>query len=208
MSTARTLPVWSSIDPASAPRFLPSPPSGDHDVIVIGAGVAGLVTALCLAEEGRQVLVVERDGVGEGESLRTTAHLASALDDRFYNLARWHGADGARLAAASHAAAIDWIEEVTADAEGRCGFRRVPGYLFSHDGDTSRLQRERKAAADAGLDVAYLEEGIPGLQHLGPVHLPGLAHHQRRGDCHEHDYGRAFQEVQRSFTHVSCMSLP
>ncbi|HEY4528792.1 MAG TPA: FAD-dependent oxidoreductase [Luteimonas sp.] len=169
MSTARTLPVWSSIDPATAPRFLPSPPSGDQDVIVIGAGVAGLVTALCLAEEGRQVLVVERDGVGEGESLRTTAHLASALDDRFYNLARWHGADGARLAAASHAAAIDWIEEVTADMEGRCGFRRVPGYLFSHDGDTSRLQRERKAAADAGLDVAYLEEGIPGLQHLGPA---------------------------------------
>ena len=169
MSTARTLPVWSALTEFNQAHFLATPPANDQDVIIVGAGVAGLVTALCLAQDGRKVLVIDRQGVGEGESLRTTAHLASALDDRYYHLAHWHGADGARLAAASHAAAIDWIEHLVADVDGQCCFRRVPGYLFSHDGDTSRLHKERDAAADAGLEVTYLEGGIPHLPKLGPA---------------------------------------
>ena len=169
MSTARTLPVWSALTEFNQAHFLATPPANDQDVIIVGAGVAGLVTALCLAQDGRKVLVIDRQGVGEGESLRTTAHLASALDDRYYHLAHWHGADGARLAAASHAAAIDWIEHLVADVDGQCCFRRVPGYLFSHDGDTSRLHKERDAAAEAGLGVTYLEGGIPHLPKLGPA---------------------------------------
>lgn len=169
MSTARTLPIWSRPTGFNATKFLRAAPEEPLDIVVVGAGVAGLVTALCLAQDGRRVLVIDRQGVGEGESLRTTAHLASALDDRFYNLAHWHGKDGARLAAASHAAAIDWVGDFVASADDRCGFRRVPGYLFSHDGDTSRLQREHDAAIEAGLPVSYLDQGIPGLPDLGPA---------------------------------------
>lgn len=106
MSTARTIPVWAPVGDAVAAWFEDRPVEGMHDVVVIGAGIAGLTTAVCLLREGRQVLVVDRQGVGAGETLRTTAHLASALDDRFSLLQRHHGREGARLAAASHAAAI------------------------------------------------------------------------------------------------------
>src|SRR5690606_35509993 len=112
--------------------------------------------------------VVERDGVGQGESGRTTAHLASALDDRFTRLRDWHGADGARLAAESHAAAIDWIESF-AGANGGLGFRRVPGYLFPHDGDARRLRLEFEAAREAGLAVEWLDQGVPGLPRFAPA---------------------------------------
>lgn len=40
----------------------PSSPAGDHDAIVIGAGLAGLVAATELAEGGRRVLLLEREG--------------------------------------------------------------------------------------------------------------------------------------------------
>ena len=169
VSTARTLPIWTVPTGFTETKFLTSAPPAAEEVVVVGAGVAGLVTALCLAREGCKVLVIDRQGVGEGESLRTTAHLAAALDDRYYNLARWHGRDGARLAAASHAAAIDWIEDFAASVAGSCGFRRIPGYLFSHDGDTSRLEKEAEAAADAGLAVVFLKGGIPELPGLGPA---------------------------------------
>jgi glycine/D-amino acid oxidase-like deaminating enzyme/nitrite reductase/ring-hydroxylating ferredoxin subunit len=166
MSTAKTIPLWEieevklGSDAAQSDHV--------HDAIVIGAGVAGLTTAICLLREGHQVLVLERENIGAGESGRTTAHLASALDDRFYELARHHGREGARLAAESHAAAVDWIESFAYETDD-CDFHRIPGYLFSHDGNLSRLEREMHAASDAGLSVTYLPTGAPGLEHLGPV---------------------------------------
>ncbi len=91
MSTGKTLPLWSPLSAFNDAHFTAALPPGDADVVVVGAGVAGLSIALCCAQEGREVLVVDRQGAGEGETLRTTAHLASALDDRFYKLSQWHG---------------------------------------------------------------------------------------------------------------------
>jgi len=118
MGTARTIPVWDDVTAQTAGWWDHTSTRSDHDVIVVGAGIAGLSTALCLLRDGRQVLLVDRQGVGGGETLRTSAHLASALDDRFSVLARYHGHDGARLAAASHAAAIDWIEALAGCTRG------------------------------------------------------------------------------------------
>jgi hypothetical protein len=42
-----------------------------------------------------------------------------------------HGRRGAQLAAASHCAAISDIERIVRDEAIACGFRRLPGYLFS-----------------------------------------------------------------------------
>src|SRR5436305_12170042 len=94
----------------------PFRPSLDNDiradVCVVGAGIAGLTTAYLLAQEGKSVVVLDDGPIGGGESGRTTAHLASALDDRYFELERLHGEDGARLAADSHAKAVDRIEEI------------------------------------------------------------------------------------------------
>ena len=169
MSTARTLPFWQPLTPFNAAHFSRAIPPGDADIVVVGAGVAGLTTALCCAQEGRRVWVIDRQGAGEGETLRTTAHLASAIDDRFKKLAQWHGKDGARAAVESHAEAIDWIEDICSSTPDRCGFQRVPAYLFSYDGKLDRLKEELEAAAEAGLDVSWQEQGIPGLSHLGPA---------------------------------------
>ena len=69
------------------------------DVCVVGAGIAGLTVGYLLAREGRKVLLLDDGPVAGGETSRTTAHLVNALDDRFYELERLHGAKGARLAA-------------------------------------------------------------------------------------------------------------
>jgi glycine/D-amino acid oxidase-like deaminating enzyme len=84
----------------------------DADVCIVGAGIAGLTTANLLSKEGKRVIVVDDGSTAGGETCRTTAHLVSALDDRFYHLERLHGEEGARLAAQSHGAAIDKIERI------------------------------------------------------------------------------------------------
>ncbi|HEY8188421.1 MAG TPA: FAD-binding oxidoreductase, partial [Pyrinomonadaceae bacterium] len=72
------------------------------DVCVIGAGIAGMSAAYLLALEGKSVVILDDGPIGGGMTGRTTAHLVNALDDRYFELERLHGEDGARLAAESH----------------------------------------------------------------------------------------------------------
>ncbi len=142
--------VW--LATASLPERRPLEENADADVCVIGAGIAGLTAAYLLARNGRRVIVLDDGAIGGGETSRTTAHLVTALDDRYYDLARLHGADGARLAARSHAAAIDQIEAIIAEERIDCAFARVDGYLFVPPGDDpSVLDDELEAARNAGL---------------------------------------------------------
>jgi len=128
------------------------------DVCVVGAGIAGLSVAYQLARVGRRVLVLDDGPIGGGNTSRTTAHLSNVLDDRFFEVERVRGTEAMRLAAQSHAAAIDTIEE-TCQREGiDCGFRRVDGYLFAPSAkEADTIHQEYEAAQRAGLKVERLE---------------------------------------------------
>jgi glycine/D-amino acid oxidase-like deaminating enzyme/nitrite reductase/ring-hydroxylating ferredoxin subunit len=131
------------------------------DVCIVGAGIAGLSTALALVRQGADVLVVDQGPIGGGQTARTSAHLASALDDRFYVLEKRFGRSGARLAAASHAAAIDAIEANVRELAIPCDFRRVDGYLFAPatmvNGERDELDTEHDAARNAGLVCQHID---------------------------------------------------
>src|SRR5688500_11516386 len=78
---------------ATAGLTAPSPLECDleTDVCIVGAGNAGLSTAYCLVQNGQRVVIVDDGAIGGGETCRTTAHLTSALDDRYFELERIHG---------------------------------------------------------------------------------------------------------------------
>jgi glycine/D-amino acid oxidase-like deaminating enzyme len=81
--------------------------------------------------EGKKVVVIEDGQVGRSMTSRTTAHLVNALDERFYEIERLHGERGAKLAAKSHSAAINRIEEIVKTEAIDCEFERLNGYLFT-----------------------------------------------------------------------------
>jgi glycine/D-amino acid oxidase-like deaminating enzyme/nitrite reductase/ring-hydroxylating ferredoxin subunit len=142
------------------------------DACVVGAGIAGLATAYELLRAGYKVVVLDDGPIGGGESARTSAHLSSALDDRFHHLERVHGHAGARLAYQSHAAAIDRIEELAArfatDLGVDCELRRIDGYLFvGPGGDRAELERERLAAQRAGASCELVSSPLRHFD-LGP----------------------------------------
>lgn len=152
--------VWMHTRVPGYKQELPS--SCEADVCVIGAGIAGLTTAYLLGLEGRRVVVIDDGPIAGGETSRTTAHLASAQDDRFTFLLRYHGAAGIKLIAESHAAAIDRIESICSRESIDCDFRRVDGYLFNPPGGSAKfLEEERKAAQRAGLADVELVARAP-----------------------------------------------
>src|SRR3979411_3314094 len=120
-----TTSIWMATAEISSRRTLTQDIAAD--VCVVGAGIAGLTTAYLLAIEGRSVVVLDDGAIASGETSRTTAHLATALDDRYFELERLHGEKGARLAAESHSAAIDRIELIVAREHIDCDFERLDG---------------------------------------------------------------------------------
>lgn len=161
--------VW--MDTAEVPLESSLAERVSADVCIVGAGIAGMSTAYLLAREGKLVVVLDDGPIGGGMTGRTTAHLVTALDDRYFELERLHGEEGARLAAESHAAAINAIEAIVEQEAIKCEFERLDGYLFVPPHDSRKvLDDELEAVYRAGLTDIEKVERVPwGEYDTGPA---------------------------------------
>jgi glycine/D-amino acid oxidase-like deaminating enzyme/nitrite reductase/ring-hydroxylating ferredoxin subunit len=133
------------------------------DVCIVGAGIAGITTAYLLAKQGKTV-VLDDGAVGGGQTQRTTAHLSNAIDAHYFEIERLHGSEGAKLAAGSHTAAIDRIEQIIGEEQIACDFARLDGYLFLPPGEPAELlDRELEAAHRAGISGVARLPRVPLL---------------------------------------------
>ena len=137
---------------ATSPTFAALTENTTADVVIVGAGIAGLTTAYLLGQAGKKVVVLEDGDLASGESARTTAQLSNALDERYTSLEQLFGAEGARLAAESHSAAIDQADKIVTEEQIDCDFLRLDGFLFlPAGGQPQELHDELAAAHRAGL---------------------------------------------------------
>jgi glycine/D-amino acid oxidase-like deaminating enzyme/nitrite reductase/ring-hydroxylating ferredoxin subunit len=146
-----TRSLWMDIPAADAPAL-----SGPEraDVVVVGSGIAGLSVAYELANRGRSVVVLDRGKIGSGMTARTTAHLASALDDGYKELISVRGEDCARLCYQSVTAAIDRAEAIQSTENIDCDFRRLDGYwVLAPDTPASHLDEEFDCCTKLGIPV-------------------------------------------------------
>src|SRR4051794_25710667 len=163
-----TVSRWEA--PAQTEPLQPLSIDASADVCIVGAGIAGLSIGYTLARAGRSVIVLDDGPIGYGMTARTTAHLVNALDDRFYDLEKYHGEEGARLAAESHSAAVDRIEQLVTEEKIDCGFERLDGYLFDPPNETeSHLSEEFDACQRAGLDVEWAKQAPMNGFDTGPA---------------------------------------
>jgi glycine/D-amino acid oxidase-like deaminating enzyme/nitrite reductase/ring-hydroxylating ferredoxin subunit len=167
-TSGRNKSYW--LDSAKQPLFESLQSNEKCDVVIIGGGIAGLSVAYTLVKEGKKVILLEDGNIASGESGRTSAHLASSLDDKYYIIRKDFGEEDTKLAAQSHMAAIDYIEKIIAEESIVCEFKRLNGYMFLHPTDKiESINKEFEAASKAGLSVKLVDE-VPGLKNVnGPA---------------------------------------
>ncbi|ELY45016.1 FAD-dependent oxidoreductase [Natronorubrum sulfidifaciens] len=129
------------------------------DVCVVGAGIAGLSTALELSDRGESVAVLERDRVATGMTGKSTAKLTSQHGMIYDHLRREFGRRQARQYAQAQEDAIDEVERRIDELGIECGFERQPSYLYGNEPDG--IQRETDAAQAAGLEATYVTSVPP-----------------------------------------------
>jgi glycine/D-amino acid oxidase-like deaminating enzyme/nitrite reductase/ring-hydroxylating ferredoxin subunit len=159
----RSVSYWMDSGPAiDAPKL-----ASDEtcDVAIVGSGIAGLSTAYELSRAGRSVVVIDRGRIGRGMTARTTAHLATELDDFYAELIKVRGEEEARLHYQSQVAAVDRIEQICRDEAIEADFRRLDGYLIpTEEGPIADLQEEYEACRSLGVEVEWADRApIPGL---------------------------------------------
>lgn len=127
------------------------------DVIVIGAGLAGLLTAYYLKKEGKTVLVLEANQVASGQTGRTTAKITSQHGLKYSKLIRTVGRKKAKLYAKANEDAVLQYEQLINECNIGCEFERVPAYLYTLQNEEV-LKEEAKAAALLGIDAFFTKE--------------------------------------------------
>lgn len=156
-----TLPIWTHKVPNMS-KFNTLNQNLSASVAVVGGGISGLTSAYLLNKLGKSVVLIEDGEICSGETGRTSAHLASGVDDRYQYIEQSHGKEAAMHVNEAHSKAIDLIEEIIKENKIECEFERVDGYLFcgpEHSEDY--LKKEQIAAADAGASCNIVELPIP-----------------------------------------------
>ena len=135
-------------------RREPLPGDMEVPVAVIGAGLAGILTAYYLQQEGIRAVVLEADRIGSGQTKNTTAKITSQHNLIYSRLIRTFGRRMAEHYANANEAAIGEYERLIQEKGIDCDFTRCPAFLYSQT-SPELLKRETEAATSLGIQVSF-----------------------------------------------------
>ncbi|TDO20156.1 FAD-dependent oxidoreductase [Pedobacter duraquae] len=133
------------------------------DVVIVGAGITGLTTAILLQQQGKKCILLDGNGVGFGTTGGTTAHLNTFFDTTYPEVEKDFGDGEARLFAEAGKEGIDTIQELTRTYGIACDLEYREGILYSEtEKETKQLLEILEASRRAGVDaVETRDNGIP-----------------------------------------------
>ncbi|EOU1475637.1 FAD-dependent oxidoreductase [Clostridium perfringens] len=127
------------------------------DVLVIGAGIAGILTAYMLKQKGREVIVIDASEIASGNTKNTTAKITSQHDLIYSKLIAEFGEEKARQYAKANELAIKKYKEIIEDKRIECDFEEKPAYVYSLN-EVDVLKEEAKVAKNLGIDAEFVQE--------------------------------------------------
>jgi len=189
--------VWVATEPYSNfPKFPKLDKNIDTDVVIVGAGIAGISTALECVKKGLKTVLLEAREVVSGETGRTSGHLSNSLDERYYELIKSRsskfsfpfnssltqnivfGVDKTKLIFESHQYALEHIGQVSKELGIECEYRQLNAqYIVNvtkNDSEYSKendLKEEFEAISELGFPeaVEYQENGSLGAAYKGAI---------------------------------------
>lgn len=157
--------LWTHAAPPP-PHHESSAPLGEDlraDVVIIGGGITGLMTALQLSDAGYRVALVEAGAIARANTGLSTGNLYTPVSGMAELTERWGGEVVAQVRAL-RSAGIRAIERAARRLTLDCGLRRVPmQYALEHESRElrARFERELRAYERAGLAPRACRRGLP-----------------------------------------------
>ena len=144
------------------------------DVIVVGAGITGLTTAVLLSRAGKDVLVLEARTVGACTTGNTTAKLSLLQSTHLSKILPRHGRETARAYVDGNREGMEWV---LAHCEQRgIAVQREDAYTYAQsEQGVPSVRGEFKACQTVGLPVTWEDVADVPFPYHGGVRLPQQA---------------------------------
>ncbi|WP_294395729.1 FAD-dependent oxidoreductase [uncultured Clostridium sp.] len=138
------------------------------EILVIGAGMAGILTAYLLKEKGMKVVLIDAGKTAGGNTQNTTAKITSQHNLIYDTLISEFGEEKARQYAAANELAIKKYKEIIEEKGIDCDFEEKAAYVYSRN-DIKKIKKEVEAAKKLGIDAQYVEESDLPFKITGAV---------------------------------------
>ncbi len=173
--------------------------------VVIGAGMAGILTAYLLKKKGEDVIVIEGDRIAGGQTKNTTAKITSQHDLLYHEMIKKAGIRKAEQYAEANEAAIKAYEKIIREEGIACHFERLPSFLYTvEENGKEKLQREADAANALGIAAYYVEENeITEL----PFKVSGAVCFENQAQFHPLEFMRELSERINVYENAHVLSV-
>ncbi len=141
--------IWTN---AQLPSFPALEGDTKTDVLIIGGGLAGLLTAYALAQAGIDYLLIEAEAICGGVTMNTTAKVTSQHGLIYAKLLDEFDADTARLYWQANEDAISQYRALCQSIS--CDFEEKDAYVYSVN-RPERIEREMHALNRLGIPAEY-----------------------------------------------------
>lgn len=138
-------------------RFPKLDKAASADVVVVGAGLAGVLTAYHLHKAGKKVILLEQNHVATGDTGFTTAFITRVLDADIPKLVQWYGLPKVKTIYQAYAAAQQQLIDIIQREQIACDFIQAPSTWYCTPADWEIMRQLDDQAS-------WVDGAQPGIQ--------------------------------------------
>ncbi len=125
------------------------------DVLIIGGGIAGILTAFFLHKQGVDYILVEKSRICSGNTQNTTAKITFQHGLIYDKILKDIGTDGARLYLNAHKSAFEKYEQLCKNID--CDYEKRDNFVYSVN-SREKLENELEALEQIGYPAEFCEK--------------------------------------------------
>ena len=127
------------------------------DVVVIGGGMAGILTAYLLQQSGVNVIVIEANKVGSGQTENTTAKITALHGLKYNKLLNKMGEENAKKYYKANSKAIQQYRTIIEENNINCDFEEKDSYVYSRN-NIENIENELNAIDALKIPADFVME--------------------------------------------------
>jgi len=129
------------------------------DIVIIGGGMVGILTAYQLVEYGIKVAIFEADHILQGTTGHTTAKITSQHGLIYSKIKSQMSEEFAKQYAEANESAIHMFEKIARENNIECDYIPESAYIYTlQDEYVDKIKDEVKAASSLGIKANYIKE--------------------------------------------------